>query len=81
LATLPSANPREPWKTPPGRQTPEQIAKRLTARQPSPPGIPDRVELTLKLSLPRALVERLTAQAIREGRRLEQVIIERIERV
>ena len=56
------------------------IARKLTSRRPSPPGIPHRVELALRISFPRTLVERLTAQAIREARRLEQVIIERIER-
>ena len=30
-----------------GRETPEQLAKRLGSRRPSPPGIPNRVELTL----------------------------------
>ncbi len=63
----------------PGRETPEQLAKRLVSRQPSPPGIPDRAELTLKISLPRPLLEWLTARAIREGRRLEQLVMEMIE--
>jgi len=79
LPTAPPADPRQPQK-PPGRETPEQIARKLTSRRPSPPGIPHRVELALRISFPRTLVERLTAQAIREARRLEQVIIERIER-
>src|SRR5262249_10994799 len=32
-------DPRQPQKVP-GRQTPEEIARRLTSRRPSPPGIP-----------------------------------------
>ncbi len=63
----------------PGRETPEELAKRLVSRRPSPPGIPNRVELTLKISLPRDLVERLTARAIREGRSIEQLVMEMIE--
>jgi hypothetical protein len=76
---LPTPPAGRPPRSARGRETPEQIAKRLTGRRPSPPGIPDRAELTLKISLPRALVERLTAQAIREERRLEQVITEIIQ--
>ncbi len=63
----------------PSRETPEQLAKRLVSRRPSPPGLPDRVELTLKISLPRALVERFTARAIREGRSIEQLLTEILE--
>ncbi len=63
----------------PSRETPEQLAKRLVSRRPSPPGIPHRVELALKISLPRVLVERLTARAIREGRSIEQLVMEIIE--
>ncbi len=63
----------------PSRETPEQLARRLVSRRPSPPGLPHRVELTLKISLPRVLVERLTARAIREGRSIEQLLTEIIE--
>ncbi len=81
----PPADPAQPLlplttSAKPGRETPEQLAKRLVARRPSPPGIPDRAELTLKISLPRTLLQRLTARAIREGRRLEQIITEILER-
>jgi hypothetical protein len=41
-----------------------------------PPGQPTKVEITLPLVLPRAVLERLSAQAIREGRNLEAVVAE-----
>jgi hypothetical protein len=78
LSAPPPVAPRQPQKAP-GRETPEEIAKRLTSRRPSPLGIPHRAELTLKISLPRPLLERLTAQAIRKECRLEQIITEIIE--
>jgi hypothetical protein len=56
--------------------TPEQIAKKVTDKRPSPPGQPEKAELTLRLVLPRAVLERLSARAIREGRNLEAVVAE-----
>jgi hypothetical protein len=46
--------------------TPEQIAKAVTAKLKSPPGQPDKAELTLRLVLPRAVLEWLHARAHRE---------------
>jgi hypothetical protein len=40
--------------------TPEQLAKTVTDKRPSPPGLPDKAEIILRLSLPRAVPERLT---------------------
>jgi hypothetical protein len=47
--------------------TPEQTAKVVVAKLTSPVGFPDKAELTLRLSLPRAVCERLMARATREG--------------
>ena len=44
------------------------------AKLKSPVGFPDKAELTPRLSLPRAVVERLSARAMREGRKLEALI-------
>jgi hypothetical protein len=56
--------------------TPEQVAKAVTDRNPSPAGQLDKAEITLRLVLPRAVLERLRARAIREGRRLEGLVAE-----
>ena len=58
------------------RHTPEQIAKAVVAKRPSPVGMPDRAELTVRLILPRPVLERLTVRAIREQCKLEAVIQE-----
>ena len=67
-----------PRRKPP---TPEQIAKVVTAKLKSPVGMPDKAELPLKVVLPRAVLERLTARAHREGypslAALVQVLLER----
>ena len=44
------------------------------AKHSSPPGQPDKAEITLRLVLPRAVLERLRARAIREGRNVEAVV-------
>jgi len=41
-----------------------------------PSMVPGHVKLTLTLEMPRALAERLSARAIREGKNLEAVVIE-----
>jgi hypothetical protein len=46
----------------------------VTDKRPSPPGQPDLAEITLRLVLPRAVLERLGARAIREERKLEAVV-------
>ena len=56
--------------------TPEQTAKIVTDKRKSPPGQPDKAEITLRLVLPRAVLERLSARAIREGRNVEAVVAE-----
>ena len=76
----PSLVPPEPRKGPQKvAPTPEQIAKVVTAKRPSPVGQPAKVELTLRLVLPRDVAERLTARAIRETRKLEALIQEILE--
>ena len=74
-ATLPLA--KAPARRAP--PTPEQIAKTVTDRDPSPPGMPDLAMITLRLALPRAALERLRARAIREGRKVEALIQEILE--
>ncbi len=61
----------DPQKGPP---TPEQIAKKATHRRQSPPGQPEKAVVTLRLLLPRPLVERLSARAIREDVPLAAVV-------
>jgi hypothetical protein len=76
----PSPFPPEPRKGPQkAALTPEQIARKVTDKRPSPVGQPTKVELTIKIVLPRELAERLTARAIREGRNIEAVIQEILE--
>jgi hypothetical protein len=78
----PSPDPRQvplPLAKAPARRTaptPEQVAKALTDKRPSPPGQPTKVEISLRLALPRAVLERLSAQAIRQGRNIEAVVAE-----
>jgi len=60
----------------PKAPTPEDVAKRVTDRDPSPPGQPELAQITLRLSLRRAAIEQLRAQAIREGRNVEAVVAE-----
>jgi hypothetical protein len=69
---------KPPKKIPP---TPEQIAKVVTDKLKSPPGQADKAEVTLKVVLPRVVVERLMARASREGypslAALVQAVLER----
>ena len=64
----PSLVPTEPRKAPQKvAPTPEQIAQVATAKLKSPPGLPDKAKLALRVVLPRAVIERLMARAHREG--------------
>jgi len=63
LSLVPPVPRKDPKKVAP---TPEQIAKIVTAKLKSPVGQPDKAEITLRLVLPRAVLERLTARAHRE---------------
>jgi len=77
----PSTGPTEPRKgSVKVAETPEMLAKRATDRRPSPPGQPDKVEFALRLVLARAVLERLSARAIREGRNVQDVMVELLER-
>jgi hypothetical protein len=78
----PSIFPPEPRKGPQKvAPTAEQIAKVVTAKLKSPVGMPDKAEITLRLVLPRAVLERLSARAIREDypslAALVQAVLER----
>ena len=59
--------------------SPEEVAKIVTDKRPSPVGQPTRVEISLRLVLPRPVLERLSARAIREGRNIEGLIQEILE--
>jgi hypothetical protein len=61
------------------RRRPEQLAKAAVAKRPSPVGRPDKVEVTFRFTLPRDVMERLTARAIRERRSIESVVAEMLE--
>jgi len=52
------------------------MAKTVTDRDPTPAGQLDKPEITLRLVLPRAVLERLRARAIRETRKLEAIMQE-----
>ena len=56
------------------RYTPEQLARASMAKRPSPVGQPEKVELAMKLVVPREVAERLAARAIREGRKIEALV-------
>lgn len=61
----PEPEPRKAAKKIP--PTPEQIAKVVTAKLKSPVGVPDKAEVSLRVVLPRAVIERLMVRASREG--------------
>jgi hypothetical protein len=77
----PNLVPPEPesQKSPKIPPTPEQIAKIVTAKLKSPVGTPDKAEITVRLVLARAVLERLHARAVRETRKLEALIQEILE--
>ena len=56
--------------------TPEQAAKNYIARRAKPSVVPGHVKLAFTLDLPRAVAERLSARAIRQGKNLEAVVID-----
>jgi hypothetical protein len=65
---------------PAGKMTDEVIADKVTARDPSPPGLPHLAEITLRLALPRTLLVALRVRAMREGKRLEGLVAELLGR-
>jgi hypothetical protein len=58
---------------------PEEAAKVAIARRAKPGAPPGYVRLVLTLELRRALAEQLSAQAIRQGKNLEGVVIDLLE--
>ena len=79
-----NARRRSPFAKAPARRaaaTPEAIAKTVTDRDPSPVGQPELAMITLRLALPRAVLERMRARAIRETRKLEALIRDILEAV
>ena len=59
--------------------TPEQAAKVAIARRAKPASNPDHVKLVLTVELRRALAERLSVQAIKQGKNLEGVVVDILE--
>ncbi len=73
----PTPSAKEVTRTP---AEPEQAAKAAMAHEArSIPSLPDKVTLSLKVSLAREQAERLTAKAIREGKNLEALVPEILE--
>ena len=68
-----------PMPRPRREPSPDAIAKTVTDRDPSPVGMPELAAITLRLALPRPVLERLRARAIRETRKLEAIIRELLE--
>jgi hypothetical protein len=54
----------------------DEAAKVAIARRAKPSGVPGHVKLVITQDIPRALAERLSARAIRQGKNLEAVVIE-----
>lgn len=70
---------RKPSRAP---AEPAQAATAAMAHEARPiPSSPDKVKLTLNVSLSREQAERLTAKAIREGKNLEALVAEILEAV
>ena len=78
--TKPSAADAEARKRP-GKVagTAGQPARRVTDPRPSPPGQREKAEITLPLVVRRAVLERLSARAIREGRNLPDIVAELLD--
>ena len=55
---------------------PEEAAKIAVSRRVKPSAVPGHVKLILTLDIPGEPAERLSAQAIREGKILEAVVME-----
>jgi hypothetical protein len=76
----PSPSEPEPRKGPAKIvRTPEEVAKILAAKLKSPVGQTHKVELPLRLVLPREVAEHLMVRANTEGRRLEALLQEILE--
>jgi len=65
---------------PRGVVEPEQSAKVAIARRAKPGAPPGHVRLILTLELRQALAEQLSARAITEGKNLEAVVIDLLEK-
>jgi hypothetical protein len=73
---LPAPAPPEAKPKTASTRSAEEAATIAVTRRTKPSVTPGQVKLTLTLDMPRALVERLSARAIREGKNLEAVIME-----
>jgi hypothetical protein len=77
------ANPQRPkqrTKKQPTSNTPEALARAATAHDASAGPSGDKVKVPLTLTLSRAQAERLTARAIREGKNLDALVAELLEK-
>jgi len=72
----PAPPPKETPKRGGRTRAPEEAAKDYIRRRAKPSVVPGHVKLTFTLDMPRALAERLSARAIREGINLEAILME-----
>jgi hypothetical protein len=72
-----SDQPELPLPTKKSARSPEETARAAVARRPTTPS--GRVSYTLTLALPGDVAERLTAQAIREAKKVEAIVTEILE--
>jgi hypothetical protein len=72
--------PKQRTRKPPTSNTPEDLARAATAHDASAGPSGDKVKVPLTLTLSRAQAERLTARAIREGKNLDALVEEILEK-
>jgi hypothetical protein len=72
---LPSPDPR---KTP-RKPLPDELARHAVAHEEVAPGRGDRVRMTFRVVLPRAVAEALAARSIREEKNLPLLVTEILE--
>ena len=72
--------PKQRTTKQPSPHTPEELARAATAHDAPAGPSGDKVKLPLTLTLSRAQAERLTARAIREGKNLDALVAEILEK-
>jgi len=72
--------PKQSTKRQPSPHTPEELARAATAHDAPAGPSGDKVKVPLTLTLSRAQAERLTARAIREGKNLDALVAEILEK-
>jgi hypothetical protein len=72
--------PKQRPKKQPTPHTPKELARAATAHDPPAGPSGNKVKVPLTLTLTRANAERLTARAIREGKNLDALVEEILEK-